>query len=81
MGIENKATEDEGDEMLQKQLVKSRASIRIGVPLKRTSLKDEAMIVYEKFLRPEAEMWVCVEQSVAKRVEENINNATEDDGM
>lgn len=81
MGIENKETKDEGDEMLQKQLVMSRASVRIGVPLKRTSLKDEARIVYEKFLKPEAEMWVCVEQSIAKEVEENIVNASEEDDL
>ena len=80
MGIENKMTEDEGDEMLQKQLMMSRASVRIGVPLKRTSLKDEAMIVYDKFLRPEAEMWVCVEQSIANRVHEQIESASEEDG-
>eukprot|EP00514_Thraustochytrium_sp_LLF1b_P006535 CAMPEP_0184532350 /NCGR_PEP_ID=MMETSP0198_2-20121128/14111_1 /TAXON_ID=1112570 /ORGANISM="Thraustochytrium sp., Strain LLF1b" /LENGTH=137 /DNA_ID=CAMNT_0026924923 /DNA_START=213 /DNA_END=622 /DNA_ORIENTATION=+ len=51
--------DDEGSALLQKQMVMSRASVRIGFTAnKRLSLATEARLIYEKFIKEGASLEV-----------------------
>jgi len=59
---------DEGQEQLVQQLEKTRASVRMGLTDKRQSLGREARQIYDKFIRPKAEMEICIDSKAAERL-------------
>jgi len=65
--------DNEGIQMLQSQLVKSRASVKIGLPPVPVAAIDEARIIYDRFLKQDTKMEVCVDRKVANAVKENID--------
>lgn len=68
---------DEGKNMLQAQLAKSHASTRIGMLQKPKTLKEEAQIIYDKFLAENSELWVCHSQQQQTKILNEINDATD----
>ena len=76
---ETMSGDDEGDMLLQEQFARTRASVRIGFTAPaRPPASEEARLIYDKFLKPNAEMEVCVERKVADAVLNRIQSKVED---
>jgi len=79
LGVEMKnaldADLDEGTDMLQKQLAATRASFRLGLEVKPKSMKDEAKIIYDKFVKADSDLWVCVSEEIKSEIEKAIEES------
>jgi hypothetical protein len=82
LGQRNDATmsgDDEGEMLLEEQFARTRASVRIGYTAPaRPPASEEARLIYDKFLKPNAEMEVCVERKVADAVFNRIQSKVDD---
>jgi len=61
--------EDEGQMMLQDQLARTHASVRIGMPIgDERSLSQEARTIYDRFIKPGAPMEICIDAQSGKGI-------------
>ncbi|GBG32539.1 Regulator of G-protein signaling 5 [Hondaea fermentalgiana] len=66
--------EDEGEQQLQEQLERTRASVRIGLPVDGArSLNQEARTIYDRFIRPGAPLEICIDAQAGQRIIHRIN--------
>jgi hypothetical protein len=73
-----KDDEEEGEAMLRQQMLQTRASVRLG--FQPTNVRSaQARQIYDKFLKQDAPMEICVERKVAEKVLDMINSSEEDE--